>query len=397
MQSQKRNKRKMKFKVNNSTCFSIFYVCLVIIFNGCNTGNYQKNTSIEKGKYLFSEDIRYAQGFKIDYYEEYTRVIINNPWQENREIYRAYYLVKTDSIEIPEEGIKVKVPLTSISVNTFSYFEFLSLLGELDKVTGVTDGSRIYNPEILNKISEGQIIDLGDPFNPNIEKTIALSPQAVINSAYAQLDNYSLRLTQAGLPIIYSLEWMENNPLARAEWIKMIAAFFEKGALADTLFNNIEERYLAVREIAYEPDTRKKVMTGDIFQGTWYVPGGDSFNAALFRDAGLKYIYENNNMSGSIGLDIESILTQFGESDIWFGCEADRYSDLAAKDSKYMLLKPYKEKQIFNNHNRTTKTGGNDYFESSIAHPDLILSDIVKAAYPEKLHNYSFTYIRPLN
>lgn len=387
----------MKFKVNNSTCFSIFYVCLVIIFNGCSTGNYQKNTSIEKGKYLFSEDIRYAQGFKIDYYEEYTRVIINNPWQENREIYRAYYLVKTDSIEIPEEGIKVKVPLTSISVNTFSYFEFLSLLGELDKVTGVTDGSRIYNPEILNKISEGQIIDLGDPFNPNIEKTIALSPQAVINSAYAQLDNYSLRLTQAGLPIIYSLEWMENNPLARAEWIKMIAAFFEKGALADTLFNNIEERYLAVREIAYEPDTRKKVMTGDIFQGTWYVPGGDSFNAALFRDAGLKYIYENNNMSGSIGLDIESVLTQFGESDIWFGCEADRYSDLAAKDSKYMLLKPYKEKQIFNNHNRTTKTGGNDYFESSIAHPDLILSDIVKAAYPEKLHNYSFTYIRPLN
>lgn len=397
MQSQKRNKRKMKFKVNNSTCFSIFYVCLVIIFNGCSTGNYQKNTSIEKGTYLFSEDIRYAQGFKIDYYEEYTRVIINNPWQENREIYRAYYLVKTDSIEIPEEGIKVKVPLTSISVNTFSYFEFLSLLGELDKVTGVTDGSRIYNPEILNKISEGQIIDLGDPFNPNIEKTIALSPQAVINSAYAQLDNYSLRLTQAGLPIIYSLEWMENNPLARAEWIKMIAAFFEKGALADTLFNNIEERYLAVREIAYEPDTRKKVMTGDIFQGTWYVPGGDSFNAALFRDAGLKYIYENNNMSGSIGLDIESVLTQFGESDIWFGCEADRYSDLAAKDSKYMLLKPYKEKQIFNNHNRTTKTGGNDYFESSIAHPDLILSDIVKAAYPEKLHNYSFTYIRPLN
>lgn len=102
-------------------------------------------------------------------------------------------------------------------------------------------------------------------------------------------------------------------------------------------------------------------------------------------------------MSGSIGLDIESVLTQFGESDIWFGCEADRYSDLAAKDSKYMLLKPYKEKQIFNNHNRTTKTGGNDYFESSIAHPDLILSDIVKAAYPEKLHNYSFTYIRPLN
>ena len=238
---------------------------------------------------------------------------------------------------------------------------------------------------------------MGDPFNPNIEKTIALNPQAIINSAYAQMDNYSMRLNQAEYSVIYSLEWMENNPLARTEWIKMIAAFFDKKSVADSIFNDIEDRYLTVKNLAKEGDHSRSIIAGDIFQGTWYVPGGNSFNASLFRDAKLNYLYENNDVSGSIGLDIESVLTKFSETDIWFGCEADRYAELTAKDSKYLLLQPVKQKQVFNNHNRTTKTGGNDYYESAIAHPDLVLSDLVKAAYPDLLPDYSFTYIRPLN
>ena len=48
------------------------------------------------------------------------------------------------------------------------------------------------------------------------------------------------------------------------------------------------------------------------------------------------------------------------------------------------------------NHNRITKSGGNDYFESVIANPDLILKDLIKAAYPELLPDYSFTYIKEL-
>ncbi len=394
---QLRKRRKMTWKVSNHICLSVLLVCLVIIFSGCVSEKNHNKTTEEKGTYLYSEDILYAEGFMIDYYKEYTRVTLNNPWLDNQEPYAVYYLLKNDTAETPAEGVRIFTPLTSIAVNTFSYFEFLSLIGNLENVTGVTDGFRIYNREILENIKDGKIVDLGDPFNPNIENTIALNPQAVINSAYAQMDNYSVRLNQAGFPVIYSLEWMENSPLARAEWIKMIAAFFDKKTLADSVFNDIEQRYLAVKEIANEVNQRRTVMTGDIFQGTWYVPGGKSFNAALYRDAGLDYRYENNNLSGSIGLDIESVLTQFGDTDIWFGCEAGSYSDLSAKDSKYMLMQPVAKKQVFNNHNRTTKTGGNDYFESAIAHPDLVLSDLVKAAYPYMLPDYSFTYIKPLN
>ena len=111
----------------------------------------------------------------------------------------------------------------------------------------------------------------------------------------------------------------------------------------------------------------------------------------------LLFLYENNYQRGSIGLDIESVLTQFANTDIWLGWEASSYNQLINKDSKYRLLGPVNKRQVFNNHNRTTTSGGNDYFESAIANPDLLLSDMVKAAYPELMSNYSYSYIKPLN
>jgi len=225
---------------------------------------------------------------------------------------------------------------------------------------------------------------------------MALKPQAVISSAYAQRDSYSERLIDAGFPMIYSLEWMENSPLARAEWIKMIAAFFDKEAMADSIFTDIENRYLQLQEKIKNVSQQRSVMAGDNFQGTWYVPGGKALTLPFSGDAQLDYRYKNNQESGSIGLDIESVLTQFGKADYWFGCEADTYAELAEKDAKYLLLESVRERQVFNNHNRTTPSGGNDYFESAIANPDLLLADLVKAAYPEILSHYSFTYIKPL-
>ena len=375
----------------------IFSVLILIVFYSCNK---KKSDTITEGTFLYNEEIKHAEGFSIDHYKEFTKVTINNPWSNDQKPYAEYYIYKSGNTKnkVIEKGkYQFSAPLSSLIVNTFSYFEFLDLLNELETVIGVSDGSRIYNPTILGKIERGTVRDLGDPFNPNIEKTIELNPGAVINSAYAQIDSFSERVLNIGVPVIYSLEWMENTPLARAEWIKMIAAFFGKGDIAISIFDDIEMRYNEVKNKVEGINNQKSVLAGDNFQGTWYLPGGNSFNAALFRDAGLSYIFEDNKQSGSIGLDIESVLTEMGNTDIWFGCEVNTYNQLMNKDSKYRLLGPVKSKNVYNYNNRTTFLGGNDYFESAIANPDLILSDIVKASYPQLLPNYSFSYIKPLN
>ncbi len=125
-------------------------------------------------------------------------------------------------------------------------------------------------------------------------------------------------------------------------------------------------------------------------------PGGQSFNASLFRDAQLDYRYKNNSATGSIGLDIESILTQFGNAEFWFGCDAGTYGGTGRKRCQISVIGIGKKRHVYNNRNRVTPSGGNDYFESAVANPDLVLSDLIKAAYPEQLLGYRFTYIKPL-
>lgn len=370
------------------------YVFVLLLLSGC-TSKQTKKTTPETDDSNIVVKTKYATGFAITHTNHYTRVDILNPWLPG-ENYATYYLYKKDDGGIPNNGIKLKIPLQSLVVNTFAYFEFLHRLGELDKITGTSDGFRVYNPAILEGLKNNTIADLGDPFQMNLEKTLALKPEAILTSAYAQRDTYSERVSEAGFPVIYNLEWMENSPLARAEWIKLIAAFFDKESLADSLFTEIESRYRAAEDLVKNIPQKHTVMAGDNFQGTWYVPGGNSFNALLFRDAQLDYFYSGNKEGGSLGLDIETVLTQFGKAEYWFGCTAKSYEELAAKDPKYLLLKSVKDKHVFNNDNRTTASGGNDYFESAVANPDLLLKDLIKAAYPKRLPEYEYTYIKPL-
>ncbi|HPD86745.1 MAG TPA: iron ABC transporter substrate-binding protein, partial [Proteiniphilum sp.] len=145
-------------------------------------------------------ELRHAKGFQIDRADDHTRLTILNPWSNDGEPYAVYYLYPTLPEKLPSDGISIQIPVSSLVVNSFSYFEFLSLLGETDAIKGVTDGFRIYNPLILEKIEQGVISDMGDPFQPNLEKVMTVKPDAVINSAYAQVDSYSERLTRAGIP-----------------------------------------------------------------------------------------------------------------------------------------------------------------------------------------------------
>lgn len=381
--------------------YTILVTIVLLLLAGTSCNSKTSSTQNAETSDNTNELIKHSKGFNIIDYDDYTKVVINNPWVNgNSKPYATYYLYKNETDNIPnDDGFKIKIPINSVIVNTFAYFEFLKQLDELDKVVATTDAERVYNPIILERLESGDIQNLGDPFNPDIERTLMLRADAIINSAYVQQDNMSERAQKTGLPVIYSLEWMETSPLARAEWIKLIAEFVDKRDVANSIFDDIENRYNDNIALVKDLDNKPYILSGDNFQDTWYVPGGDSFNAHFFNDAGARYYFtENNNKeTGSVGLDIESVLTQFGQVDVWIGCEADSYSQLLQKDKKYGLIKAVKNKRVFNNRNRTTRTGGNDYYESAIANPDLILRDLIKALHPDLLTDESFTYLKELN
>ncbi len=341
-------------------------------------------------------NLSYAKGFSITQTDSFTVVTVNHPWKEG-EIYARYYLVKDISVTTPTDGGKIEIPIKSVMVNSATHLSFLEELGELDKVVGVCNSNYIYNPSIVKGVKDGKIQDLGDSFNLDIERLLLLKPEAVMTTAYNAMDENSKRLSQSGLNIIYNIEWQEPSILGRTEWIKFIGAFFDKGVLADSLFTEIANSYNSLKNEIDSMDLMKPtIFSGQDYRGTWSLPGGNSFSAQLFNEAGANYAYANNSSSSSIPSTIEEVLINFSQSDIWIGVQVNSLEELAKGDKRYELFKAYKDGRVYNMNKRVNATGGNDYWEGAVVRPDLLLKDMIKICHPEQLPSYELTYMNQL-
>lgn len=352
----------------------------------------KKETSAPKSS------LSYAKGFDLNYTNpDYTQVTVYNPWSPG-DIYQTYYLVKDTTISTPQDGERILIPIQKLMTNSATHLSFLELLGLNNYIVGVCSADYIYSPLIHNKISKKEIVDLGDAFNLDIEQLLLLNPTAVMTSAYNADDENSKRLRQSGLHIIYNIEWQEETLLGRAEWIKFVAAFFDKDTLAQEIFHDIEMKYNEVKNrVAKEITEKPSALIGQDFRGTWSMPGGNSFNAQLLRDAGIDYFYASNKDKGSLSTTIEEALIYFNTADLWLNVQPSSLTELGSIDKRYKLFNAYKTGNVYNFNKRKNDRGGNDYWELGVARPDLLLKDMIKIAHPHLLPNYELTFMTKLN
>ena len=339
--------------------------------------------------------LNYATGFAVNNFEDYKEVIVFSPWKKG-EIYARYYLVKDIKTKTPNDGEKIKIPLKTLASTSVTHLEFLSLLDEIQTITGVCSPALIYNPELQKNIQAGKITDLGDAFSLNVEKTLVLKPEALMTSGFNQADAAAQRIGQAGIPVIFNNEWMETSLLGRAEWIKFVAVFYNKEQLADSIFTDIEKRYNELKDRALKVKKKPKVMSGNNFRGTWYMPAGQSFMGQLFSDAGGDYFYVNDTTTGSLPLNVETVLKNFAETDVWLNVNFSTIDELIKTDSKHEFFHPVITRQVYNFNKRLLPSSANDFWESAVARPDLLLGDVIAILHPELLPDYEFVYAEKL-
>ena len=352
----------------------------------------QKNTENQQEKSLRSEKIKYAQGFEIDYFEHYKRITIKSPWKKG-EKQQVLYLVDNKEIKTPKEGLKIVVPIEKFAVGSTTYYGFLELLGEINSVKGACSVNLAYNQTIRQNIDNKHISDLGDAFNPNIEQIMKLQPQIFMLPSFSQQDEIVKRLENISVSVVYNNEWTENSLLARAEWLKFVAAFYNKEQKADSIFNEVEKRYFDAKKIAENIQQKPTVIVGGNFKGTWYMPGGKSYMAQLFADAGGNYFFKNDTTTTSLPMSFEHILKNFHDADIWLNCPVKTLNELFATDERHKLFKAAKNGNVFAFLKRYNENGANDFWESGIANPDIILKDIIWALHPALLSDYETVYI----
>lgn len=375
-------------KKNNSKYIPLYFIVLTLFF-ACSGKPDKKNTQVAKTN-------SYAVGFSIHEFENYKELIVFNPWVENAE-YAKYYLVKNENINVPDDGLKIRIPLKSLAATSVTYFEFLSLIDELSSVAAICSPELVYNEKIKEQFEKGAITDLGDAFSLNIEKVLLLQPNAIMLSGYNQNDANVNRIAQSGIPILYNNEWMETSLLARAEWIKFVAAFYDKEDLADSIFREVEENYISIKQALEKQNNHPSVMSGSNFRGTWYMPGGNSYMGKLFADAGADYFYADNESSGSLALNVETVIKNFSEADVWLNCTYSSFNELMAADSKNALFKSVKNREVYNFNKRLLPSGANDFWESALARPDLLLADVIAVLHPHLLPSHELIYTLKLD
>lgn len=362
----------------------------------------------------------------IDY--QYAEAIIANPWKAGTILHRYILIPKG------KEGDKtvamlarrrstgarcttdtVRTPVERSAVFIAPHCQLMYELGCQQAIRGVCDLDYINIPDVKKRAAAGNaaarkavsgkasaenasagnsIVDCGSSMAPDIERIIALNPEAILLSPFENSGGYG-KLDKLHIPIIEAADYMESSPLGRAEWMKFYGMLFKKDGnapktalaascepKADSLFAKIEKEYLKLKAEAAGYPKGLSILTERKTGNVWYVPGGQSTIGILLKDANARYIFEDDQHSGSLSMSPEQIIAKGNQVDVWafkyFGGNALTKQDLLAEYQGYQALKAFQTGTIYE-----TDTSCEPYFELTSFHPEILLREFIILSHPE--------------
>ncbi len=343
---------------------------------------------------------RHARGFQAFRAGELTLIEVTRPWQNAAARDTLRYLLHPRGEQAPQvDGVDlaVGVPIDSIATMSTTFLPHLDALGRLDRLVAVDSIAYAYNGEVHAMAADGELTEVGSGPGVDVERLIALDPDLIMVNSYGGDWDVQPALEEADLPVVVSGDWVENEPLGRAEWLLFTALLFDDLEAGLEIFEGIEGEYERLAALTEEIDRKPTVLVNAPYQGDWTVPGGESYAARFIRDAGGRYVWAGDESTGSLFLDVESVYAEAGNADIWINPGVWTSLDQgAAEDERFTAFEAFENGQVYNNNRRMGPGGGNDYFESGALHPERILADLMHIFHPELLPERELFYYRKL-
>ena len=373
--------------------FSLFIHLMlsVLLFSSC--GGRSKTASVIEAEKAIP--LRYAENLNLSATEDYTIARLRNPWDTTR-ILHTYVLVdkeKSLPADLPE-GTLVRTPLSKAVVYSSVHCGLLNQIGALKSIGGVCDLKYIKLQEVQDGCRTGSITDVGNGMNPDIEKIIDLHPDAIMLSPFENSGGYG-RVEKLNIPIIECADYMETSALGRAEWMRFYGLLFGEAQKADSLFAEVEKNYNELKALVAPLSSAPSVISELKNGSAWYVPGGKSTSARIYADAGANYVFADDEHSGSVPLDFETVFDKGQNADFWlikYNQAIDKtYKELEQDYAPYTGFRAFKERNIYG-----CNTGKVDFYEDSPFHPDRLLKDLIKIFHPTLLEGYELKYFTKL-
>ena len=342
--------------------------------------------------------LSYATGFEVYALNSMTILRVKKPWVGAKDqfifigkdlsIYKLP-ICKRNSIHFPR-------PVSSLASVSTTHIPFIEVLGSLDTLKGFSGTHYISSPKVRKRISQNKIKNLGFPLN--IEKVIKLNPDLLM--AYT-LEDPSLtglgKLKKLGQRVVFNGEFKETHPLGRFEWIKFVGALLGKQQMANNIYKVRKDQYLNLKRKVSNQNNKNfpLVLVGRNYQGSWHLPGLNTYLSKLLGDAGAKQPWSKKTTQLFFPLNFETILKETQNTLFWLP-QSPWHSkkEILREDSRYALLNPFKKNHIYTNNKRINSNGGNDYWEGALVNPHLLLKDLVKIFHPELLRTHKLRWYK---
>ena len=267
------------------------------------------------------------------------------------------------------DTLEVTAPLQSIVCMSSSYIGFLDAIGCDSVATAVSGLAYVSDPEV-----QAHAVDVGYDAALDYETILKLRPDLVLTYAVSAAEPpYLQKLRDLGIRTAVIHEHLESHPLARAEYIKFFGLLTGRKERADSLFADIRDRYLS---LVKESDAPKSVLVNIPYADQWYIPGGDNYMTRLIHDAGGVVLGAVPGRFESSVISVEKAFELAQEADCWLN--PGWCATKAQLRSVHPLFAdfPVLGKSVWNNTKQSTPGGGNAFWETGPAHPDLILEDL---------------------
>lgn len=357
---------------------SIVIVLSFLLFSCGSNPQKKKAKKVEVTNQTVS--LSHAKLFKIEKSEDVTTLSIHKKGEE--EVFDTFKLVneKTDK----NNAQTIQVPCKKIICLSSTQLSYFFALDDIDDIVAINSSRYLRHEGMKARVEEGQVKRIGKEGNFNLEMVAALDPDVIFVSPF-KVGGFDV-LRNLGIPLVPMAAYNEEAPLGRAEWVKMLSLFVGQEEKADSIFEGIESRYTALTDLTKNVTNKPTVFSGKMRSGSWYVPGGNSFYAHYFRDAGADYIIKDDKQ-GAYPVDFETIYSKASECDYWRIIHPEKagitLADLAEQDPRYTDFKAFQEKNVL-----LCNIREKPYYEQAGMKPDVLLADYIHYFHPELLPNH---------
>lgn len=287
----------------------------------------------------------------------------------------------TIGIDMPSNeacSLTITSEINKIIVFSATHVYMLDTLNALDRVIGFSESHYTANQKLLNKIDQGKVKLYGEFETCDLEALVMSGAELIIISGGMDQSEKIEQLNKAGIVVLQNFEWLEKSPLGRAEWIKFFGAITGNSRLADSIFDGIKTNYNELKLHAKADSTElANFLYGFGGSAGWYVPGGRSFMALLFDDAGISYPWGKNNELGGVNKSYESIALKSKNAHIWISPGFSSKKDILTADNRFSEFQAFKNGSIYNYDKRVGSNGTTEFWEKSVLRCDLLLSDFI--------------------